>query len=122
MRVGKVSALPASPPVSHKAAPVAPSEPNPASMIVTQTPPLGQKIAAGHGDKFRSTLAAPLDSLFCLPNDRGEKTIAWVDSGNRAQVWSARSESMSADAQLAGVLQLLQFSPAIGNRPNRTRH
>jgi len=53
MRVGKVSVLPAptagdQPPT----APVAPSEPNPASMIVTQTPPPGQKIAAGSTVNF----------------------------------------------------------------------
>jgi eukaryotic-like serine/threonine-protein kinase len=46
MRVGKVSMVPA-PSGETQAAPVAPTEPNPASMIVTQTPPPGQKIAAG---------------------------------------------------------------------------
>ena len=52
MRVGKVGAVPASPPVEPQPAPVAPSEPNPASMIVTQTPPPGQKIAAGTAVTF----------------------------------------------------------------------
>lgn len=48
MRVGKVSVIPA--PIAGdqpQTAPVVPSEPNPASMIVTQTPAPGQKIAAG---------------------------------------------------------------------------
>lgn len=47
MRLGKVSVLPASSPLEPQTAPAAPSEPNPASMIVTQTPAPGQKIAAG---------------------------------------------------------------------------
>jgi eukaryotic-like serine/threonine-protein kinase len=49
MRVGKVSVVPASAPGETQAAP---SEPNPASMIVTQTPPPGQKIAAGTAVSF----------------------------------------------------------------------
>ncbi len=52
MRVGKVSAVPASPPGEPQSTPVTPSEPNPASMIVTQTPPPGQKIAAGTAVNF----------------------------------------------------------------------
>lgn len=52
MRVGKVSAVPASPSGEPQGAPVAPSEPNPASMIVTQTPTPGQKIAAGTAVNF----------------------------------------------------------------------
>lgn len=53
MRVGKVSVLPAPTAGDQpQTAPVAPSEPNPASMIVTQTPPPGQKIAAGSTVNF----------------------------------------------------------------------
>ena len=52
MRVGKVSMVPASAPGDAQAAPAAPSEPNPASMIVTQTPPPGQKIVAGTAVNF----------------------------------------------------------------------
>jgi beta-lactam-binding protein with PASTA domain len=52
MRVGKVSMVPASTPGDAQAAPAAPSEPNPASMIVTQTPPPGQKIVAGTAVNF----------------------------------------------------------------------
>lgn len=47
MRIGKVSVLPASAPAEPQAAPAAPSEPNAASMIVTQSPAPGQKIVAG---------------------------------------------------------------------------
>lgn len=47
MRLGKVSVFPTSTPPEPQAAPAAPSEPNPASMIVTQTPAPGQKIAVG---------------------------------------------------------------------------
>lgn len=53
MRVGKVSVLPA--PTAgdqSQTVSVAPPEPNPASMIVTQTPPPGQKIAAGSTVNF----------------------------------------------------------------------
>ena len=52
MRVGKVSVVPASSPGETQAAPVALSEPNPASMIVAQTPPPGQKIVAGTAVNF----------------------------------------------------------------------
>src|ERR1035441_4794295 len=46
MRVGKVGVFPASSPGETGAAPVAPSEPNPSSMIVTQTPAPGQRVVA----------------------------------------------------------------------------
>ena len=56
VKVGKVSALlPSPPPSEPQAAPVAPpavSEPSPASMIVTQAPAPGQKIAAGSAVNF----------------------------------------------------------------------
>jgi eukaryotic-like serine/threonine-protein kinase len=56
VKVGKVSVLPASPsPGEPQAAPVAPSavsEPSPASMVVTQVPAPGQKIAAGSAVNF----------------------------------------------------------------------
>jgi eukaryotic-like serine/threonine-protein kinase len=53
MRVGKVSVLP-TPTAGDQpqTVPLAPPEPNPASMIVTQTPPPGQKIAAGSTVNF----------------------------------------------------------------------
>jgi beta-lactam-binding protein with PASTA domain len=47
IRVGKVSILPASAPLEPQTPPPVPSEPSPASMIVTQTPAPGQKVAAG---------------------------------------------------------------------------
>jgi eukaryotic-like serine/threonine-protein kinase len=52
MRVGKVSEVVASPPPDSQAAPTVPSEPNAASMIVTQTPAPGQKILAGSTANF----------------------------------------------------------------------
>ena len=52
MRIGKVSVLPASPPAEPQAAPTVPSEPNAASMIVTQSPAPGQKIVAGTAVNF----------------------------------------------------------------------
>ena len=56
IRVGKVSVLPPPPsPFEPQTAPVAPSvvsEPSAASMIVTQTPAPGQKIAAGSAVNF----------------------------------------------------------------------
>lgn len=52
MKVGKVSVLPAPAAGGTQAAPVAPSEPNTASMIVTQTPAPGQKIVAGSAVNF----------------------------------------------------------------------
>ena len=56
IRVGKVSVLPPPPsPFEPQAGPVAPpavSEPSAASMIVTQTPAPGQKIAAGSAVNF----------------------------------------------------------------------
>lgn len=52
IQVGKVSVLPAAAPLEPETAPVVPLEPNPASMIVTQTPPPGQKIAAGSTVNF----------------------------------------------------------------------
>jgi beta-lactam-binding protein with PASTA domain len=57
IKVGKISVLPASPPSpgEPQAAPVAPSavsEPSAASMIVTQAPAPGQKIAAGSTVNF----------------------------------------------------------------------
>jgi len=54
IKIGKVSVLPP-PPGEPQAAPVAPSttsEPSAASMIVTQTPPPGQKIVAGSAVNF----------------------------------------------------------------------
>ena len=47
MKIGKVSMFPAPAPLESQTAPTAPSEPNSASMIVTQTPAPGQKITAG---------------------------------------------------------------------------
>lgn len=55
IRVGKVSVLPPPSPGEPQTAPVAPSavsEPSPASMIVTQAPAPGQKIAAGSAVNF----------------------------------------------------------------------
>jgi len=52
MRIGKVSVLPASAPADPQAAPVEPSEPNAASMIVSQSPAPGQKIVAGTAVNF----------------------------------------------------------------------
>jgi len=51
MKVGKVTVLPA-PATEPQTAPAAPSEPNAASMIVTQSPPPGQKILAGASVNF----------------------------------------------------------------------
>jgi eukaryotic-like serine/threonine-protein kinase len=52
MRIGKVSVLPASAPAEPQSAPAEPSEPNAASMIVTQSPAPGQKIVAGTAVNF----------------------------------------------------------------------
>ena len=55
IQVGKVSVLSPPPPFEPQTAPVAPSavsEPSAASMIVTQTPAPGQKIAAGSAVNF----------------------------------------------------------------------
>jgi beta-lactam-binding protein with PASTA domain len=52
MRVGKVVVLPASVPAGSQALPLTPSEPNTASMIVTQSPAPGQKVAAGSAINF----------------------------------------------------------------------
>ena len=55
IKVGKVSVVPAAPPVDTQAAPVAPVPPPPpgaASMIVTQSPGPGQKILAGNSVNF----------------------------------------------------------------------
>ena len=55
IKVGKVSVLPPPSPAEPPTAPVAPpavSEPSAASMIVTQTPAPGQKIAAGSAVNF----------------------------------------------------------------------
>jgi beta-lactam-binding protein with PASTA domain len=55
IKVGKVSVLPSASPGEPQAAPIAPppvSEPSAASMIVTQTPAPGQKIAAGSAVNF----------------------------------------------------------------------
>jgi eukaryotic-like serine/threonine-protein kinase len=52
MRVGKVAVGPASAPGDTQAALAAPFEPTPASMIVTQSPPPGQKIVAGTAVNF----------------------------------------------------------------------
>ncbi len=55
LKVGKVTLVPQPPSTDPQAAPVAPpatSEPNPASMIVTQSPAPGQKIAAGSAVNF----------------------------------------------------------------------
>lgn len=47
MRVGKVTVVSVPGSIDQQVPPAPPSEPNPASMIVTQTPSPGQKIAAG---------------------------------------------------------------------------
>ena len=55
IRVGKVSVVPAAPPVDTQAAPLAPLPalpPGAASMIVTQSPAPGQKILAGNAVNF----------------------------------------------------------------------
>ncbi len=52
MRVGKVTVAAATPPGAPQAVSSAGKEPNPASMIVTQSPAPGQKIAAGSWVSF----------------------------------------------------------------------
>jgi beta-lactam-binding protein with PASTA domain len=55
IKVGRVSVVPAAPPVDTQAVPVAPVPPSPpgaASMIVTQSPAAGQRILAGNSVNF----------------------------------------------------------------------
>jgi len=47
MHIGKVSMAPPPTPGDSQAVPVGPSEPSPASLIVMQTPPPGQKVVTG---------------------------------------------------------------------------